>query len=415
VSVSHKDKQGAAPWLVEDEAGLKKLCGILRHAPRIALDTEFVPEKTFHPVLCLVQVATEEALALVDALAFDDLGPLWEAICRRGCEVVVHAGRAEMEFCLSRGGRLPGRVIDVQLLAGFVGLGHPISHSRLVREVLELDTESSQTRTDWRQRPLSAAQLRYAAEDVEHLFEIRDALMRRCRKMGRLEWFLEESERALAALGEEGEPPWARISGAGALEGRQLAVLAALAAWREERASQLDKPRKHILADDALVDLARLQPTDAAGLHKSRQLAHLAKTRWAEEIFAAIARGRALPREQWPRRSSRSPHAPPRGDLLLKILGAAVSQIAEDCLLAPALLGTQEDIGDLVEWRRAGGQGEPPRLMRGWRARICGRPLVELMEGRLLIGVEPSKQGSRLFFAPDPCVRARLGLPDDVQ
>jgi ribonuclease D len=388
--------------LVQDDKALQRLCAHLRHAPRIALDTEFIPEKTFTPELCLVQVATEEVRAVVDALAFEDLTPLWEAICRRGCEVVVHAGRAEMDFCLDGAGRLPGRVIDVQLLAGFVGLGYPISHTKLVREVMDLRTESSQTRTDWRRRPLTEAQIRYAVEDVEHLLEIRDRLMRRCREMRRLEWFSEESQRFLELLQGDGDPLWKRTSGSGSLKGRELAVLHHLTLWREERAQRLNKPRKRILADDYLVELARVQPTAHKHMERSRRLAHLGRARWLDDIFDAVERGLAMPEQDWPSRKKKSPHAVQRGDLLLKILTAVVAQIAEDRLLAPTLLGTRDDISQLIEWHRAGSPGDPPRLMRGWRARICGRPLLEVMEGRLLVGVEPHGQQSRLFLAPDP-------------
>lgn len=388
--------------LVQDDKALERLCAHLRHAPRIALDTEFIPEKTFTPELCLVQVATEEVRAVVDALAFEDLTPLWEAICRRGCEVVVHAGRAEMDFCEDGAGRLPGRVVDVQLLAGFVGLGYPISHTKLVREVMDLRTESSQTRTDWRRRPLTEAQIRYAVEDVEHLLEIRDRLMQRCRKMRRLEWFQEETQHFLEQYQSQGDPLWQRTSGAGSLKGRELAVLHHLTLWREDRARRLNKPRKRVLTDDYLVELARVQPTSHDHMERSRRLAHLGRARWLEDIFEAVKRGLAMPQDAWPSREKKSPHAVQRGDLLLKILSAVVAQIAEDRLLAATLLGTRDDLCDLIEWHRAGSQGEPPRLMRGWRARICGRPLLEVMEGRLLVGVEPHGQQSRLFLAPDP-------------
>ncbi len=390
--------------LVEDAKALKKLCDHLRKAPRIALDTEFIPEHTFKPVLCLVQVATHEICAVIDTLAISNVNPLWEAICRKGCEVIVHAGRAEMDFCLTYAGRLPGRVVDVQLLSGFIGLGYPISYSKLVREIMDVRTATSQTRTDWRKRPLTAAQIRYAAEDVEHLFEIRDRLMKRCRKMRRLDWFQEETARVQENLQSEDAPKWKKTSGSGALEGIQLAVLQELVNWRESRAARLDKPRKRVMADEFLIELSKIQPTDRGQMSASRRLAQFTKAGWMSEVFEAIQRGLDKPRDQWPRRPRRNPHSPQKNDLLPKILGAVVAQIAEERLIAPSLLGTKDDLCKLIEWQRGGASEPPPRLARGWRERICGRPLTEIMEGRLLIGIEQSQQKARLFFAPDTCL-----------
>ena len=154
---------------ITTDAQLRDYCGELASAPAIAFDTEFVSEHTYRPVLCLVQVAAGGRLAVIDALAVADMKPFWEAIVAAGHQTVVHAGRGEMEFCLHAVERLPERLFDVQIAAGLVGIEYPVGFSTLVQKLLGLPSAKHETRTDWRQRPLSKRQIEYALEDALHL------------------------------------------------------------------------------------------------------------------------------------------------------------------------------------------------------------------------------------------------------
>ncbi len=388
--MNKKSKAKTLP-LVEQPGQLRRLCGQLQRADRIAIDTEFIPEKTLIPELCLLQIATDEVEAVVDTMAFSDaeLKDLWMLLTRSSCEIVVHAGKAEMVFLQAFSGRLPGRVVDVQLTAGLLGYQYPLSYTKLVREVLGLRLGSAQTRTDWRRRPLSADQLRYALEDVHYLLRIRDKLIKRSRRLGRLEWVKEETVRWLdntSSPSNKGEL-WQRISGAGKLHGQDLAVLQELALWRQNRAEYLNKPLKRVMADDLLVELTRCRPLSFDDLARNRRLSQFAGLGWVTGIFEAVDRGLHIPQQRWPRRKRRD--SVDGEDLLIRLLRAALGQIANDVKVAEGLLGTKDDLKALIDWHNQGKpKGHEPALVRGWRADICGRPLVDVLDGKVALSVD---------------------------
>jgi len=162
--------------LIATPGQLRELIGHVRAAGRFGFDTEFVSEETFEPVLCLIQVATRDRLAVVDPQAVGDLGPFWEVVHDPAVEVVMHAAGEDMRICLLRTGAVPRRVYDVQIAAGLVGYSYPLSLTNLVSQVLKISLPGSETRTDWRRRPLTPAQLRYALDDVRHLLDVADRL-----------------------------------------------------------------------------------------------------------------------------------------------------------------------------------------------------------------------------------------------
>src|SRR5262249_31488871 len=174
--------------LIRTAGKLRELVAHVREAGQFGFDTEFVSEETFEPVLCLIQVATSQRLAVVDPQAVGDLGPFWELLHDPAVEVVMHAAGEDMRICLLRTGSVPGRVFDVQIAAGLVGNSHPLSLTNLVSQVLKINLPGSETRTDWRRRPLSPAQVRYALDDVRHLLEIADRLKVELTRLDRAHW-----------------------------------------------------------------------------------------------------------------------------------------------------------------------------------------------------------------------------------
>src|SRR5689334_23104562 len=174
--------------LIATASGLQELVDHLRQSGRFAFDTEFVSEETFEPVLCLVQVATRDRLAVIDPMALDDLGPFWDVVNDPDIEVVMHAAGEDLRIGRFRTGRVPRRVVDVQVAAGLVGFGYPLSLGNLASQVLGVSLAGGETRTDWRRRPLSPSQLRYALDDVRHLLPLADRLGDRIAELERQEW-----------------------------------------------------------------------------------------------------------------------------------------------------------------------------------------------------------------------------------
>lgn len=392
--------------LISEPGPLAELCEELRAAPRVAFDTEFVPEYTFAPVLCLIQVATDRRIVAIDPLSAGELSEFWNSILRPDCELVVHAGKEELHFCKTHAGRWPGRFFDVQLAAGFLGMGHPLSHSNLVQRVLDRECRSTETRTDWRRRPLSDKQVQYALDDVRHLLEIRDRLAEMLDRRGRASWFAEESADLIESVArrDDGER-WRRLSGASGLSSRALGVLRELVRWREDRARALDKPPRWILRDDLLTDLAKRQPETMRELHNTRGLENIGESRWAKDLLAAVEKGKNLPEEELPRRIVRRETSDEQ--MVQKLLSAAMIDLAQGQEVATSLLGNSEDLRELMEWHAGGADPErAPRLARGWRGEVCGRRLTDLLSGRIALRVDNSPAGARLVFetarSPDP-------------
>lgn len=391
--------------LVRDVEGYEDLLDILWEAPRIAFDTEFVPERTFRPVLCLIQVATDEICAAVDTLAIEDLSEMWECLCREDVELVVHAARAELGFCLVEGGELPRGVFDTQLAAGIAGLGHPLSYTKLVKGLLGFEPRSTETRTDWERRPLTDAQIEYALDDVRHLLPARDVIGGRLEKQGRTAWYEEEMTRISEVVKSDFERglDWRKTSGSGNLQPADLAVLRELANWRAERAERLNRPLRHVMRDDQLVDLAKRKPRSVDEVDGVRGLGNLKQSRWADAVFSAINRGLDLPKAEWPRRK-RKTGAPPTPDHVQKLLSATLKQAADDHEIATSLLGTREDLKNLLTWHQTGrAESARPRLARGWRLRVVGQTLLDLLDGKILLGVLTTEEhGLELVFVEDP-------------
>ena len=222
--------------LITTQGEFDELCKVLRGASQIAFDTEFIPERTYTPELCLVQVATEDIVTAFDPIALPDISPFWYALVEADAEIVVHAGKHEMDFCVAVTQKLPKRLVDVQLAAGFVGLGHPISYTNLISRVLNVNVHSAETRTDWSYRPLSARQIQYALDDVRYLIPVWRHVASLLDIKGRRQWYEDELRVEFAPQLEDPSLRSRRVSGAGGLKPRALAVMREIVAWREERA-----------------------------------------------------------------------------------------------------------------------------------------------------------------------------------
>ncbi|HSW10140.1 MAG TPA: ribonuclease D [Bacillota bacterium] len=369
--------------LVTTRTGLDTVLDRIRGQAVIGLDTEFVSERTYRPVLCLISLAWPGGSALLDVPALGDLSLLGHALGGEAVTAVLHAGSQDLPLLDRHLSCRLARVFDTQVAAAFLGHGQ-IGYQRLVGEVLGVRLQGDASFTDWTRRPLTRDQVNYAREDAAHLAPLYEVLSAELALRGRLEWCWEECRR----LGDRetaepvAEDAWTGVDGARRLGPRLLAVLRELAAWREREARQSDMPVGFVLRDSALVAMARQTPQDRDGLERVRGMAAGQIRRYGDELLAAVGRGLACPREAWPR-PLESPGEDPAVRLAIDMLASWVRKRAADEAITGPLLATREDIADLMRWQRGSApRGPQPRVLAGWRRSLVGEDLLDLLEGK---------------------------------
>ena len=333
---------------------LRQYCCELSHAKSIAFDTEFVSEHTYRPVLCLVQVAADDELAVIDAVTIEDMTPFWEAVVAPGHETIVHAGRGELEFCLAAVGRWPERLFDVQIAAGLAGAEYPAGLGSLLSKFLGQTPPKHETRTDWRRRPLSKRQIEYALNDARFLKPLRDKIRDKLEQLGRLSWLDDEMELWRKQVDHSlSQERWRRVSGHAGLDARTLAIVRELFHWRDGEAKRRNQPVRRVLRDDLIIELARRGSAEVKHIQAVRGMERGDLQRRMGELSAAIQRGLDLPEADCPPRALRE-HGPELS-VLGQFLFSALGSIAREAQLAPNLVGTPGDI----------------RLWMAYRLNIC--------------------------------------------
>lgn len=359
---------------------LAACCAYLAGCPALGLDTEFVGEDSYHPRLCLVQVATPEKLFLIDPLSAGPLDEFWKLIIDPTRLVIVHAGREEVRLCRLWAGHPPGNLFDLQIAAGLIGLSYPMGHGNLVGSLLRLYLAKGETLTEWRDRPLTKSQIRYAFDDVRHLMALWARLRQRLEELGRLEWAAEEFARlkkTSLATPEETEK-FRKLRGLGALDRRRLAVVRDLYAWREERAEQANRPARTIVRDDLLVEIARRNPTRERDLEVVRGLAK----REVPGIIDVVNRTRTLTLEECPVAAERE-QDPPQVQMVTSILTALLGDWCARHQVSPSLAYSNQDVKVLVRARQTGQPlPEESALTRGWRAAHLLPEVLAMLDGK---------------------------------
>lgn len=356
---------------------LNELCAALQDAPVIALDTEFVREKTYYARPCLIQLATDAVIACVDPLALPELDPLLEILVAPERVKVLHAARQDLEIFHDLWQQIPAPVFDTQIAAALLGYSDQIGYASLVHKLLGVELDKSATRTDWSQRPLSERQLAYAAADVHYLLQMYPLLRQQLAQKQRLSWLEEECRKLVEPDLYRTSPDtaWHRVKGSAGLSPPQLAILQALAAWREQRARQRDKPRKWILSDEALLALASQAPANLAALQGIDAIPASVSKNSGAELLAVIETARQLPPEAWPDSSLLQRLEGAQLKLVSRLM-KQVRQFAEREHINPGSLATRKDIEKLVRGKR-----ELP-LLQGWRKQIIGDALLAEVEAR---------------------------------
>ncbi|MCU0709473.1 MAG: HRDC domain-containing protein [Pirellula sp.] len=374
---------------IRTESALQQFCQDLAKESLISFDTEFVAEDSYRPLLCLIQVATENQIAIIDPLECEQLAPFWELLVDPDRTVVVHAGREEILFCYRATGKLIPNLFDIQIGAGFLGYEYPASYGKLVQRVVGRTLDKEETRSDWRQRPLSRQQLEYAAQDVRDLVRIYKSLSERLHKHGRLTWLMEETQLKQEELSNiESSENWHRLSGVSALSGKSLSIARGLWNWRDAKARQRNIPPRKILRDDLIIELARRGSADPRRVASLRGMEYRNTRQLIPELTDIIEEAIQHPPPNWPRKHRYGKGQP--ASMLTQFLSAAMAFICHHQHIAPMLVATSDDLRDFVLYRldRDADQTHPPALLRGWRADIVGRDLDDLLEGKIGIVLE---------------------------
>lgn len=335
----------------------------------LALDTEFMRERTFHPLLCLVQLAVAGKILLVDPLAIPGLPALAAPLVDPGRVKILHAARQDLEALLPVTGQPLAAVFDTQIAAGLLGFPAQIGYGELVRRLLGIELHKGHTRTDWTRRPLSREQLIYAAEDVAHLPALAELLDERLAAAGRRGW-LDEEAAALtdpALYRADPEQAWRRLRGLERLDPQGRAVARTLAGWREERALARNLPRGWILADAALLELARLRPQTRVALAELEALPRGTIERQGDALLAAIAAA-AIREDDLDSNGAGRPDAAQQQQL--KVLQQRLAGIATELDIAPEVLATRRELAAIVR-----GTHDLP-VLAGWRRSVVGEALL---------------------------------------
>ncbi|MBX9749619.1 MAG: ribonuclease D [Roseococcus sp.] len=376
--------QDPTPRLITQSAELAELCDRLRQEPFVTVDTEFMRERTYWPELCVVQLAGAHEVAVVDAEAPGmDLAPLGDLLADPAVVKVFHAARQDVEIFLLKFGAVPTPMFDTQIAAMVAGFGDQASYDSLVRALAGASIDKAHRFSDWSARPLSQAQIIYAAGDVTYLRQVYLRLREKLLAEGRLDWVAQEMDALLEPSTYITEPneAWERLKPKSGNR-RFLGVLRAAAAWREAEAQRINIPRGRLVKDETLLEVAATAPATADQLARARGISEgFARGKSGASLLAAIAEAAALPEDALPMplEARKGAGASPALVALLKVLLAAS---AEAHHVAPKLLADTEDL------ERLASESEPDiRALTGWRREVFGEDALALKTGQLALGV----------------------------
>lgn len=366
---------------VNDESTLAELCQFIARSDVVAMDTEFMRERTYYAQLCLIQLATDEVIACVDPLAIGDLNPLLDLLYEPKRLKILHAARQDLEIFFDLRGDVPRPVYDTQIAATLLGHGDQLGYAKLVKAMLSVNVDKDHSRTDWSKRPLDDAQIKYAENDVRHLIPMYRMQMEQLTKLGRESWLQADfdnlTDKNLYA--PQKENLWKRIKGTRILKRNQLAIIQQLAVWREEVAQKTNSPRKWVIPDDVMLDLARRKPSSLEAMEKLRGWKSSMK-KYANEILQQIERAKQTDESQWPVEDDTIILTTEQEALVDFLMGIVrLSAVAND--VAPTVLATRKDLDRLVQNKT------DVAVLKGWRNELVGGALVKFLNGEKTIRI----------------------------
>ena len=349
----------------------------------IAVDTEFLRERTYHPRLCLVQVATPDECVVIDVIAIDNLAPLAILMRDEGTVKVFHACSQDMEVLNYPLGALPAPIFDTQIAAAFLGERMQTSYNGMVHAFCGVTLPKSESLTDWSRRPLTPEQIEYALDDVRYLIKAYDVIMERLDESGRASWVLDEikplTDRSHYVV--DRRVAFKRVKRVNSLTRRQLAVARELAAWREARAEYSNIPRKWLMSDEVLIALSKRPPHDAASLRRVRGTEQLSDADVAGAL-SVIARGESCPADKYPFIARTHKPASPELESVIDLMYALIRLVGERSGVATAMIASRDDLVDYVDHP----QDSP--LREGWRFELVGTLIDDLLNGDIGLTVK---------------------------
>ncbi len=366
---------------------LAAVCGRMASHPFVTVDTEFLRETTYYPLLCIAQMASPDEAVVIDALAPDiDLAPFFALMANEKVMKVFHAARQDIEIVWHRAKLIPHPIFDTQVAAMVLGYGDSISYDQLVQRITGDALDKSHRFTDWTRRPLSEAQLTYAISDVTHLRDVYLALVDDLGRRGRVDWVQEEMHVLTSpdTYRMDPENAWQRLK-TRVRKPKELAVLIEVAAWREREAQARDVPRSRVLKDEVIADIAVHAPTTIDKLKNLRSLPKgFERSRWGEAIVAAVERGLASDMKNLPRPARFSPNA--NGAAVVELLKVLLRMISEHHHVAAKVIATVDDLERIA----ADDSADVP-AMTGWRRELFGEKALALKHGDLALAIERGK------------------------
>lgn len=352
---------------------LKTFCDAIKNSEWLAIDTEFVREKTYYPQLCLIQISNGEQLACVDPIALDDIGPLLDLLYNENITKVFHAASQDLEIFANLRNALPAPLFDTQIAAALLGHGNQISYAALVQEYFDVELDKSHSRTDWSRRPLSEAQIQYAADDVLYLGKLYGLLREKLSNINRKDW-LDDDFIQLANIERYQLNPdnaWQQVKGLDKLDADKLVFVQTLARWREQYAQTINKPKRWVIKDDILLAMAdgpakNNDDLDAAGLTSK------ARDRYGADWLKLLDDASQIPVEQQPVRKRFERLTNEQRNLGKKLM-KALQTIGEEHQIDPGLIATRKIVNQLVA-----GERDVP-VLNGWRNDLAGQQLLMII------------------------------------
>lgn len=348
----------------------------------LALDTEFIRGRHYFSKLCLIQIATKDHLACIDPLACDDLSSFADLLYNTNITKVLHAVHQDMDIFYQLFKKIPTPIFDSQVAAAVLGIGNQIGYSNLVAALLEIELDKSQSRTDWAKRPLSTRQLNYAIDDVRYLREIYPMLLDQLQKLNRLDWLMPSFEHSTAITTYQPQPEkmWLKVHGKQSLNAQQLAVLRDLAAWRETTAIKRNLPRRWLMPDSLLVDLARQQPTTTYAIQRLRGTNTKQLRPYHDQWVNCINKAKRLPEAQWPAvKLYQKPNK--QQAILIDTLQLVVRYYADKHSISATLIASRKIIEGMVVEGRS-------RLSEDWRGTLVNKSFTAVIAGKAHVKVD---------------------------
>ncbi len=376
---------------VDTPALLQAACNDIAACRVLCLDTEFHRESTYYAEFALLQIYGNGQCWIVDPIAIDDLSGLWAVLRNPDILKVFHAGRQDIEIFVKESGAVPTPLFDTQIAAALLGYGQQVGFGNLVQRITKKALPKGESFTNWKARPLTPKQLAYAADDVIWLMPVYQHLQERLEATGRTGW-LEEEQCVLtnpATYDNDEMSIFWRVKGVTKLKGRHLAALRELAAWRERAAKARDIPRRRMLADEPLLEIARRDKLSIEIMQRMRGINAGFIKRFGEEIIQVWQRGMDTDEADWPKQQARR-HNHAGTDLRLEMLDTLVRLKAEEGEIASSILANKSELSELASWGYRC-KGEPPQVgcLHGWRYELVGHDLLRLLRGEICLHLNP--------------------------